>query len=97
MLNDLKYNLDKYKRTPISNTCEKDAETACNVVDILFKYINICVRDDKSKIKINKLEKSFIQSLLSDKIRGGVKNYVANMTNRDLRLLLDEIQKELDR
>lgn len=75
---------------------EINTEVACNIINIIFKYVNICLKEDKSKRKINKLEKSFIQSIINSRTVDGIKAFVKDMNDKEVELLLTEIQKELD-
>lgn len=75
----------------------RDAEVACEIVDHLFHYIDICLREDKSKVKISLFAKSFIRGMLTNNVRGGINDFLLNMNDQEVKLLLDDIQKELNK
>lgn len=76
---------------------ELDAQIACNVVNHMFTYINQCIQNDKSRIKLNMLTKSFIRGLLNDRVREGMNDFIRNMYEDEIRNLLNDIQKELNK
>lgn len=73
---------------------ERYKYVGCNIVDILFDQILLCIKMDRSYMKLNMFEKSVIQGMLSDKVKNGIKNYVLNMYDEDIRLLVKDIHKE---
>lgn len=74
-----------------------DVDIACVVIDILFNQIDRCIQQDRSRIKINMLTKGMIGRMLGDNTRNGVKEYLINMYDDDVKELLTDMQKELDR
>lgn len=75
-----------------------DAEVAGNIIDKLFTKTGRCLSEDKSNIKISLGAKGFIKGIiLNDKVRSGIKEYVAGMGNKDIEELLDDIEIELTR
>lgn len=72
-----------------------DTEVACNIVDHIFRYIDLCLRENKSKVEINLFTKSFIRSILSEKVKNGITDFIVNMNDKEVKSLLDDIQKEL--
>lgn len=74
----------------------RDAEIACNIVDHMFKYIDSCIKEDKSRIKLNALTKSFVRGLLNSKVKGGMTDFIMNMYEEEVTKLVDDIQRELD-
>ncbi len=74
-----------------------DSQVACNVVDHIFNYIEICLKEDKSKIKLNLFTKSFIRGILTDSVRSGINDFIFNMNDKEVKALLDDIQKELNK
>lgn len=75
----------------------RDTDTACNIVGHIFRYIDICLKDDKSKVKLSLFAKSFIKGMLTSNIKTGIDNFIRNMNDKEVRSLLDDIQHELDR
>lgn len=69
-------------------------EVACNFVDILFRHVLASVQYDRSSVKLNALTRGVIGGGLG-KARDGTKSYVMGMRNEDIKLLLDDIEKEL--
>ncbi len=108
MLKNLKANLDKVKpsgalvsgadssRTTVRPHNTRDAESACKVVSHIFEYVGLCLREDKSKVKVSLFAKAFIQNILKDSVRDGINEFVMNMNDKELKLLLDEIEKDID-
>jgi len=74
-----------------------DSQTACNVVDHIFNYIELCLKEDKSKIKLNLFTKSFIRGILTNSVRSGINDFIMNMNDKEVKALLDDIQKELNK
>jgi hypothetical protein len=72
-----------------------DSQVACNVVDHIFNYIEICLKEDKSKIKLSLFTKSFIRGILTNSVRSGINDFIMNMNDKEVKDLLDDIQKEL--
>lgn len=71
-----------------------DTDISCNLVDILFKHVVASVQMDRSEVKLNALTRGMIGGVLG-KTRDGTKEYIAGMRNEDIKLLLDDIEKEL--
>lgn len=80
----------------LSKVSSIDAEIACNLVDTLFRHVLASVQTDRSSVKLNALTRGMIGGVLG-KTRDGTKEYVIGMRNEDIRLLLDEFEKELVR
>jgi hypothetical protein len=74
---------------------QSDSLIATNIVRKIFKNINSCIQGDRSKIKLNMLEKGMIKGLLTDKSLNGINNYITNMNTFDLKILIDEIEVEI--
>lgn len=74
-----------------------DSQVACNVVDHIFNYIELCLKEDKSKIKLNLFTKSFIKGVLTNNVRSGINNFIVNMNDEEVKALLDDIHKELNK
>jgi hypothetical protein len=85
------------------NTCKdaskeiRNTDAACNIVNHIFRYIDICLKDDKSKTKLSLFAKSFIRGMLTNNVKNGIDDFVRNMNDREIRSLLDDIQHELDK
>lgn len=82
------------QRLEISYT---NADVACNIVDHIFNYINLCLREDKSKIKLSLFAKSFIRGILTDNLKDAINNFIKNMPDKETRSLLDDIQIALNK
>lgn len=74
-----------------------DHQAACNIVRKLFSHINLCLQSDRSKVKLNMLEKGVIKGMLSDKTLNGINNYINNMSDADIKNLMDDLQTEFSR
>ena len=100
-LKDLHSSLEKHKivSRPSEITIQQniDSHVACNVVDHIFNYIDICLKEDKSKMKLSLFAKSFIRGILTDSVRGGINDFILNMNDKEVRALLDDMQKELNK
>lgn len=75
----------------------RDTDAACNIVSHIFRYIDICLKDDKSKVKLSLFAKSFIKGVLTSNIKNGIDDFVRNMNDQEVRSLLDDIQHELNK
>ena len=73
---------------------ETDYNIACNIVVKLFYHINMCIQGDRSKVKLNALEKGIIKGMLGDKVLNGINGYVRNMYPLDVRNLMDDLEVE---
>jgi hypothetical protein len=88
------------KDTDTQRDTSKDAintDAACNIVNHIFHYIDICLREDKSKVKLSLFAKSFIKGMLTNNVKNGIDNFIRNMNNKEIRSLLDDIQYELNK
>lgn len=74
-----------------------DLQVACKVVNHIFSYIDICLKEDKSKMKLGLFAKSFIQGILTDSVRSGINDFVMNMNDKEVKAMLDDMQKELNK
>ena len=68
---------------------------ATKIVDLLFKHINMCIKLDRSKVKLNPFEKGIISGMLSDKTAKGINNYILNMYPSDIKILMNDIESEI--
>lgn len=75
----------------------RNTDAACKIVSHIFRYIDICLKDDKSKTKLSLFAKSFIRGMLTSNVKNGIDDFVRNMNDREIRSLLDDIQHELDK
>ena len=75
----------------------RNTDAACNIVNHIFRYIDICLKDDKSKAKLSLFAKSFIRGMLTNNVKNGIDDFIRNMNDREIRSLLDDIQNELDK
>lgn len=89
------------KRLPVSysnlkNKQSQNAKAASKIVDDIFNYVAICLREDKSKVKVSMFAKAFIQGVLNDSVKNGLKDFVTNMNEQEIKMLLDDIQRDLN-
>jgi hypothetical protein len=98
-LKNLASKLDIYHKsqnlTPSSSS--QDADIACTVVDLIFKYVDMCLRENKSKYQVSLFAKSFIRGILNDNVKEGINSFVTNMNDNEIKAMLDDIQKELNK
>jgi hypothetical protein len=71
-----------------------NSSVACNLVNVLYEHVRRSIQNDRSAVKLNAFTKSMILGVL-EKTRVGTSEYVQGMNNEDIRLLLDDIEKEL--
>lgn len=95
MLRDLRLPDTDSKRVVNVNT--KDVVIAGAIVDTIFREVNSCVQGDRSKIKLNMFEKGVIGGMLNSKVQNGIKNFILNMNDNDVKIMLDGIQRELNK
>lgn len=74
----------------------RDSEAACMIVTHLFGYIDLCLKEDKSKVKLNKLTKAFVQGILRNSVRDGINDFLRNMNDTEIKGLLDAIQRDMN-
>ena len=100
-LKNLHNSLEKHKivaRPHETNIQENiDSKVACDVVDHIFRYIEICLKEDKSKMKLSLFAKSFIRGILTENVRNGINDFVLNMNDKEVKAMLDDMQKELNK
>jgi hypothetical protein len=75
----------------------RNTDAACNIVSHVFRYIDICLGNDKSKMKLSLFSKSFIKGMLTSNVKNGIDDFIRNMNDQEIRSLLDDIQHELDK
>lgn len=75
----------------------RDTDAACNIVGRIFQSIDLCLKEDKSKVKLSLFTKSFIKGILTNAVRNGIDDFIKNMNDQEIRFLLDDIQRELDK
>jgi hypothetical protein len=83
-------------RLPNKEQIENDYIIACNLVDVLYRHIYDSLQNDRSRVKVNMLTKSFIKSSLRNTVEG-TKEYVKGMYPEDMMSLIDDMQKELNK
>jgi hypothetical protein len=79
----------------------RNTDAACNIVSHIFRYIDICLSNDKSndksKMKLSLFSKSFIKGMLTGNVKNGIDDFIRNMNDQEVRSLLDDIQHELNK
>ncbi len=75
----------------------RNTDVACSIVNHIFRSIDTCLQEDKSKVKLSGFTKSFIKTVLTGSVRSGIDDFVRNMNDREINMLLDSIQNELDK
>ncbi len=75
----------------------RDTDAACNIVNHIFRSIDTCLKEDKSKVKLSLFAKSFIKGVMTDNVKFGINDFIRNMNDKDIRNLLNAIQEELDK
>lgn len=75
----------------------RDTDAACNIVGHIFRSIDTCLKEDKSKVKLNLFSKSFIKGILTNGVKSGIDDFIRNMDDKEIRSLLDDIQYELNK
>lgn len=71
-----------------------DSQVACEIVDILYESVLLSIRMDRSQVKLKSFTKGVIGGVLG-KTREGTKEYIRGMTDSDIKVLLNNIEKEL--
>jgi len=105
MLKDLQGSLSKHHIVPprdidqLQTTKDRirNTDVACNIVSHIFHSIDTCLQEDKSKVKLSGFTKSFIKTVLTGRVRSGIDDFVRNMNDREINILLDDIQNELNK
>lgn len=85
----------KFAIKDTSRVEQTESAVAVMIVNHIFDYASICLKEDRSKVKISLFAKSFIGGILNDNVRSGLNNFVRNMNDTDTKLLLDDIEKAL--
>ena len=75
----------------------RDTDAACSIVGHIFHSIDMCLKEDKSKIQLSLFAKSFIRGILTSNVKTGIDNFIRNMNDQEIRTLLDSIQGELNK
>lgn len=100
-LKDLHSSLEKHKIVSMHHEIAVqqniDSQVACKVVDHIFNYIDICLKEDKSKFKLSLFTKSFIRGILTESVRNGINDFILNMNDKEVKAMLDDMQKELNK
>ncbi len=64
------------------------------VQKILFN-INMCLNFERSKMKLNSLDKFLVKQAMSQQTIAGIVHYVANMYDKDIDTLMDDIMSAI--
>lgn len=78
-----------------SSSSSRDALIATNIVKEVFYNINLCIQEDRSKVRLNMFEKGAIKGLIGKKTLDGINNYVLNMYPDDIKNLMNGILKSI--
>ena len=57
----------------------RETDAACNIVSHIFHSIDMCIKEDKSKVKLNLFAKSFIKGILTSNVKTGIDDFIKNM------------------
>lgn len=102
MLKDLKMPVARQKSelnvgNMVSNKeqVDKDYDAACDIINNLFRHLNDCLNRDRSRVKINLFAKGYIQFILKDKVRDGILDFVKGMYPEDMKLLMDDMERDV--
>lgn len=87
-------NRDNKKMAVKPNAISLDTEISCNILEILYWHINQSLQKDRSTVKLNMLEKGIVKSGLNT-VMPGTKKYIEGMLTNEIKLLLDDIEREL--
>ena len=90
----IKNKINTQKSTTNSKVLSIDTEIAINLIDILFKHVLSSIQYDRSSVKLNAFQRGMIGGVVG-KTRDGTTDYVIGMRSDDIKLLLDDIEKEL--
>ncbi len=95
-LKDLKIPVMKKRVKSVIQKGSNDSQVAINLVDILFRHVMASVQMDRSSVKLNALTRGMIGRVLGQ-TRDGTKEYIFGMRDEDIKVLLNDIEKELNR
>jgi hypothetical protein len=96
MLKDLKLP-SKSEKVATKDEIDKDYDIAVDIVNDLFNNISLCLKKDRSRVKINMLAKGYIGYILKDSVREGIADFVRGMYPEDMKLLLNDIERDIKR
>jgi hypothetical protein len=94
MLKDLKLP-SKNEKVVNKEEVDKDYDIAVDIVNDLFNNISLCLKKDRSRVKINMLAKGYIGYILKDSVREGIADFVRGMYPEDMKLLLNDIERDI--
>jgi|CXWL01.1.fsa_nt_gi hypothetical protein len=87
---------DNKKIAVRSNAISPDTQITYNVLEILYWHINQSLQKDRSTFKLNMFEKGIVRSGL-ETVMPGTKKYIVGMMPNEIKLLLDDIERELSK
>lgn len=91
-IQDKNFGIDK--NISISKNVSIDAQIAGNILEILYWHVNRSLKADRSSVKLNMFEKGIISSGLNS-VMPGTRDYLMGMMSGDIKMLLDDIEKEM--
>lgn len=97
IIRDVAKDIGKSRETKEPTREIRDTDAACHIVGHIFRSIDMCLKEDKSKVKLNLFAKSFIKGILTNSVKTGIDDFIRNMDDREIRSLLDDIQYELNK
>lgn len=74
---------------------DKDYDIAVDIINDIFNNIGLCLKKDRSRVKINMLAKGYISYILKDSAREGIADFVRGMYPEDMKLLLNDIERDI--
>lgn len=72
-----------------------NSDKACHIVGSIFKFINVCLNENKSNKEISLFTRTFIKGVLNDKTKYGIYSFIRNMPDNEIEKMLNEIKSEL--
>lgn len=97
MLKDLKLPSKADKLVADKEQVDADYDIAVDIINDIFDNMSLCLKKDRSRVKINMLAKGYIGYILKDAAREGITNFVRGMYPEDMKLLLNDIERDIAR
>jgi hypothetical protein len=85
------------KKVVSKDEIDIDYDIAVDIVNDLFNNISLCLKRDRSRVKINMLAKGYIKYILSDGVREGIADFVRGMYPEDMKILLNDFERDINK